>query len=120
MKTKKHLILLILKILESETDSTHPLTQKAIVESISKVYNCDRKTVGRNIKFLTEIGYPIVKTGKGFYLENKICSTKKSNFVRLFVWKLKRKYAILFTHGGGINWQQEKQQVKQQKKQILI
>lgn len=52
MREKKYLILLVLKILENETDGSHPLTQGKIAQIISDVYPCDRKTVGRNITFL--------------------------------------------------------------------
>ena len=68
MEKKKHLILLVLKLLETETDANHPITQTEIVKTISEVYPCDRKTVGRNIKELKELGYPITKTTKGFYM----------------------------------------------------
>lgn len=78
---KKHLIILILKILESESDKKHPLTQKRIADMIADVYPCDRKTVGRNIQFLVSVGYPIVKTSKGFYLDRKTFSVDEVRFV---------------------------------------
>ena len=81
MKSKKYLIVLVLKILESFTDSSHKLTQIEIAKQISKVYPCDRKTVGRNIKFLQKIGYPIVKTGTGFYMDNKFFSVYEIDYV---------------------------------------
>lgn len=64
-------ILLVLKILETESDESHPITQLKIADIISAVYPCDRKTVGRNIAYLIKLGYPIVKTLKGFYMGNK-------------------------------------------------
>lgn len=82
MSTKKHLIILILKLLESESDREHPLTQRKLCEVLSAVYPCDRKTVGRNIKFLQAVGYPIVKTPKGFYLEGKSFSVEEVRFVK--------------------------------------
>ncbi len=71
---KKQNILLVLKILETESDKSHPITQRKIADIISGVeaYSCDRKTVGRNIAFLIKLGYPIVKTPKGFYMDNKL------------------------------------------------
>ena len=69
MKTKKHLIVLILRILEAWSDKNNPLTQTEIAEMISSSIPCDRKTVGRNIGFLKELGYPIIKTTKGFYMD---------------------------------------------------
>lgn len=81
MKDKKQIILFVLKILENESDKKHPLTQTAIANIISGVMSCDRKTVGRNIKFLIGAGYPIVKTSKGFYLENKRFSVEEKDFI---------------------------------------
>jgi hypothetical protein len=71
MENKKYLIVLILRILESDTDSEHPITQVKLASDISAIYPCDRKTVGRNIKFLIKLGYPIVKTTRGFYMDKK-------------------------------------------------
>ena len=68
---KKQNILLVYKILETETDAKHRLTQKQIVDIISAKYPCDRKTVARNITFLKDMGYPIVKTSTGYYLDRK-------------------------------------------------
>ena len=65
MKAKKYLIILILKYLEANSDEKHPLTQTRIAEEISEVFPCDRKTVGRNLRFLKEVGYPIKKTSRG-------------------------------------------------------
>ncbi len=81
MKDKKQLILLILKILENESDKNHPLRQTYIARIISDVLPCDRKTVGRNIKFLIKSGYPIVKTNKGFYLSGKKLSLEEKDFI---------------------------------------
>ena len=78
---KKHLIILILKILETCSDEDNPLTQVQITNLISEQYPCDRKTVGRNIKFLKEIGYPIVKTSVGFYMDNQMFSREEIAFV---------------------------------------
>ena len=82
MEKKKHLILLVLKLLETETDASHPITQTEIAKTISAVYPCDRKTVGRNIQFLKEMGYSIVKTSTGFYLENKQFTVDEMKFVK--------------------------------------
>lgn len=85
MRTKKQLILLILKLLESNTDERHPITQTEIANIISSVQPCDRKTVSRNIKFLKEAGYPIIKTTKGFYMDNKVFTKEEVDFVRLAI-----------------------------------
>ena len=71
MEKKKQLIILVLRMLESESDEQHPLTQTEMAKVISEIYPCDRKTVCRNIKFLKDMGYPIIKTTKGFYMDNK-------------------------------------------------
>ena len=62
MTAKKPLILYVLKILEANTDKEHPMKQTQIAEWLNDVMPCDRKTVGRNIEALIEMGYPIVKT----------------------------------------------------------
>ena len=82
MERKKHLIILVLKLLETETDQYRPLTQIEIAELISSVYTCDRKTVGRNIRFLQEVGYPIIKTPNGFYLDRKSFSVEEIRFIK--------------------------------------
>lgn len=81
MREKKYFIILVLKILENETDGGHPLTQGKIAQIISDVYPCDRKTVGRNIAFLKKIGYPIVKTPKGFYMSQKRFTNEEKDFI---------------------------------------
>ena len=91
MQEKKYLILLVLKILENESDENHPLTQSKIAQTISDMFPCDRKTVGRNIRFLMKVGYPIKKTGRGFYLDRKKFNVEEVNFilnaVRAATWK---------------------------------
>ena len=82
VEKKKQLILLVLKILESETDAQHTMTQTKIAGIISEIYPCDRKTVGRNIKILQEIGYPIIKTTKGFYMDGKVFSFEEIEFLK--------------------------------------
>ena len=83
--TKKYLIVLILRILESKTDDEHPITQTQIAKEISELYPCDRKTVGRNIHFLKELKYPIVKTSKGFYMDNMLFSVSDVQFVETVI-----------------------------------
>ena len=81
INTKKYLIVLVLRILETNSDEFNPLTQTTIAKLISEVYPCDRKTVGRNIKFLNNLGYPIVKTTKGFYMDNKTFSFEELKYI---------------------------------------
>jgi len=82
METKKFLIVLILRILETDSSKENPYTQVRIANEISKTYPCDRKTVGRNIKFLMQLQFPIVKTKKGFYMDGKTFSLDEIDFVR--------------------------------------
>ena len=82
MEKKKQLIILVLRMLESESDAQHPLTQTEMANVISEIYPCDRKTVCRNIKFLKEMGYPIIKTTKGFYMDNKLFSVEEIEFIK--------------------------------------
>ena len=82
MERKKCLILYILKILESNTDEKHPIKQKKVVDMISSVMPCDRKTVARNITFMQEMGYPIVKTTKGYYVKQRRFSLDEIQFIK--------------------------------------
>ena len=82
MEKKKQLIILVLRMLESDTDAQHPLTQTEIAKVISELYPCDRKTVCRNIRFLKEMGFPIVKTTKGFYMDRKMFTADEIKFVK--------------------------------------
>ena len=84
-KMKKQLIVLVLRILENESSEEIPLTQTRIAEMIAGRYPCDRKTVGRNIKFLQDFGYPIVKTSRGFYMERKLFSCKEIEFIMTLI-----------------------------------
>ena len=72
----------VLNILNTESDETRPITQTEIASIISEVYHCDRKTVCRNIKFLKEMGYPIIKTSKGFYIKGKSFTADELHFIQ--------------------------------------
>lgn len=82
MQSKKQLILWVLNVLNNESDENNPITQTKIADIISDIYPCDRKTVSRNIKFLQEMGYPIKKVSKGFYMERKVFSIEEVNFIK--------------------------------------
>ncbi len=80
---KKQIILLILNELNINSDKHHPKTQTEIAKKLSgEQFKFDRKTVARNIKFLQEMGYPIVKTNAGFYMDYKCFSADELKFVR--------------------------------------
>ena len=86
MQPKKQLILLVLNELNANTDKNHPLSQTQIAKNLSgEKYTCDRKTVCRNIKFLQEMGYPIKKSGKGFYFD-KAFSVDDIAFVKAAIF----------------------------------
>lgn len=57
---KKTIIVHILKILYNYTSYNYPATQTAIANYLNdiKIF-CTRKTVGRNLKYLMDIGVPI-------------------------------------------------------------
>ena len=81
MSGKKSLILYVLKILETETDERHPMTQTELTSVIASAMPCDRKTVGRNINALIGMGYPIVKTRAGCYLKGKKFDRDEISFI---------------------------------------
>ena len=87
MQSKKQLILWVLNVLNNESDENTPITQTKIADIISDMYPCDRKTVSRNIKFLQEMGYPIKKTSKGFYMERRVFSVEEVNFIKAAIMK---------------------------------
>jgi len=75
MKTiaKKTIIVYVLKILYNYTSNNNPATQTFIANYLNDIgIPCDRKTVGRNIKYLIQIGAPIKKSSinkSGFYYD---------------------------------------------------
>ena len=75
MRKKRNLgvILRILKILQTETDCEHLITQKEIAKLLKKNgINCRRYAIERNLETLKECGYDIVTIkGTGTYLNNK-------------------------------------------------
>lgn len=74
-ESKKLFILRILNILEKYSDANHLLTYNDILKLLKKDFNieCERKAVARNICFLEEAGYDIVRDfKKGVYLNDKL------------------------------------------------
>ena len=72
-EAKKLALLRILKILQRETDESHPLTHNEIADILRKEYGIEieRKSVGRNISLLLEADYDIVTTKRGVYLNER-------------------------------------------------
>ena len=67
---KKVIILYVLNVLRGLSSEENPVTQTTICNYLNDInIPCDRKTVGRNIEYLCEFGYPIKKIGKGYYLD---------------------------------------------------
>ena len=70
---KKTIIVHILKILYCYSSSDYPVTQTFIADYLNDIdIPCDRKTVGRNIKYLIDMGLPIIKSQgskRGYYYD---------------------------------------------------
>ena len=77
---KKVIIVYILNVLRM-TSKDRPINQTVICDYLNEIgIPCDRKTVGRNVEYLREMGYPIVKVpGVGMYFdhENFIADERK-------------------------------------------
>ena len=81
--SKKTIILYILNILKLYSSEKYPVSQTAICNFLNDIQvDCNRKTVGRNIVYLQEFGYPIKKvTGKGFYLDKAELAKSKKHWI---------------------------------------
>ena len=80
---KKVIIVYILNVIKAYSSPEAPISQTAICNYLNDIdVPCDRKTVCRNIKFLKEMGYPIIKTTKGFYMDNKLFSVEEIEFIK--------------------------------------
>ncbi len=71
---KKSALIRILQILETYSDSNHPVTHKEIEKKLDTDFNIfvERKAIGRNITLLQDVGYDIVTTKKGSYLNSRL------------------------------------------------
>lgn len=74
-KSKKTVIVHILRILYCYTSEKYTVSQTDIARFLNDVdIACDRKTVGRNLRYLVEAGVPIKrKVGKngGYYYDTE-------------------------------------------------
>lgn len=70
---KKTIILYVLKMLQQGSSKEKPITQTNMAKVLNSMgVPCDRKTIGRNIDYLIEFGFPIVKIkGGGCYIDKK-------------------------------------------------
>lgn len=80
---KKAIIVYVLNIIKMYSSPTTPVSQTAICRYLNDIdIPCDRKTVGRNIEYLCEFGYPIKKiSGKGYYLTEEDIMKSKNKLV---------------------------------------
>ena len=78
---KKVIILYVINILKAVSSEQTPVTQTTICNYLNDIgIPCDRKTIGRNIKYLCDFGYPIKRVGKGYYLDKtELYETKHKN-----------------------------------------
>ena len=82
MINKKCSIVIVLAILEAESEYSNPLPQTELAKIVTDSgCPCDRKTVGRDIKALQEMGYPIKKTNRGYYMERKVITASEARLV---------------------------------------
>ena len=82
-QSKKVIILYILKILKEFSDEEHPITQSDIIAKLKDYgIDCDRKTITRNIKYLIDYGFNIVRNlGGGCYFINDKYDTSEITFL---------------------------------------
>ena len=61
-------------MLEEGSSKERPITQTGMTKVLNSMgISCDRKTIGRNIDYLIEFGYPVVKIkGGGCYMDKKV------------------------------------------------
>ena len=80
---KKVIIIYVLNVIKAYSSPESPVSQTAICNYLNEIdVPCDRKTVGRNIKYLCEFGYPIQKVrGKGYYLSAEDIEKSKNKLV---------------------------------------
>ncbi|MBR0136251.1 MAG: WYL domain-containing transcriptional regulator [Clostridia bacterium] len=65
-------MLVLLDILHELTDEEHILNSQALLAELNKKgYTTDRRSVYRDIEALSEYGFDVVTTPKGFYLRNR-------------------------------------------------
>lgn len=80
---KKTIILYVLNVLRKFGSKEEPISQTALALVLMKAgVPCDRKTVGRNIEYLMQFGYPIKKLhGKGYYLDEEAMAESQNLFL---------------------------------------
>ncbi len=67
---KKTIILYVLKMLQEGSSKEKPITNTNMAKVLNSMgIPCDRKTIGRNVDYLIDFGYPIIKSKNGCYIE---------------------------------------------------
>ena len=81
--SKKVIILYVLNALKLYSSADTPVGQTAIAKYLNDIdIPCDRKTVGRNIDYLIDFGYPIKRVGtKGYFLDKEELAKSKNKLV---------------------------------------
>ena len=79
---KKIIIVYVLNILRLTTKE-RPINQTVICDYLNEIgISCDRKTVGRNVEYLREMGHPIVKLPNvGMYFDHERFEADERNFI---------------------------------------
>ncbi len=79
---KKLIIVYVLNVLRM-TNKDRPITQTVISDYLNEIgIACDRKTVGRNVEYLREMGYPIVKVPNvGMYFDHENFVSDQRKFI---------------------------------------
>ena len=79
----KTIVLYILNIIKLYSTEEYPVSQTAICNYLNEIgVPCDRKTVGRNVMYLQEFGYPIVHIPvKGYYLDQEAMKTVRKKWI---------------------------------------
>lgn len=68
--SKKNIILYVLKVLCKFSSHEAHVPQTAIAKYLNDLgIPCDRKTVGRNIKYLQDFGIEVKKDEKGYFVD---------------------------------------------------
>lgn len=73
VEPKKTVLFRLYQVLFDYSDINHPLTQSDIIAKLEKNYGLcvERKAIGRNLSYLKEMGYDIVSSKAGSYLEER-------------------------------------------------
>lgn len=79
----KTIVLYVLNIIKALSAKEHPISQTVICKYLNEIgVPCDRKTVGRNVRYLQEFGYPIVHIPvKGYYLDREAMKAVQKKWV---------------------------------------